>query len=87
MTEFGTIGKAICDFPIVVNSIRGSISHGLRSNFTSKNFLHFREEWSLFKTLQNLSGVEFSSPVFTTSAQYVAPFKRFKPHCSMLRGS
>jgi hypothetical protein len=28
MTEFGTVGKAMYDFPIVVNSIRGSISHG-----------------------------------------------------------
>jgi hypothetical protein len=28
MTELGTIGKAMCDFPVVVTSIRGCISHG-----------------------------------------------------------
>jgi hypothetical protein len=27
MTEFGTVGKAVYDFPRVVRSIRGSVSH------------------------------------------------------------
>jgi hypothetical protein len=29
MTEFGTVGKAMYDFPIMVSSFRGTISHGL----------------------------------------------------------
>jgi hypothetical protein len=27
MTEFGKVGKAVYDFPRVVRSIRGSVSH------------------------------------------------------------
>jgi hypothetical protein len=66
MTEFGTVGKAMYDFPIVVNSIPWLYLARFRSNFTSKsNFCTFARGGP-FKTLQNLNRVEFSSPVFTS---------------------
>jgi hypothetical protein len=53
------------EIPIMVNSIRGTMSHGLEATSLQSQIFALSRWLVPFQTLQNLNPVKFSSPVFT----------------------
>jgi hypothetical protein len=91
VTEFRTVGVAMYDFPIVVNSVRGSISHGLGATSLQSQICALPRGGGSLKNPPEFESFRiFKSGFHCLKAEccpFVAPSSWFKLHFSMLWGS